>query len=172
MAESVSPRQQARYSAALARALEIAGPRRPVRVIALLQPNHDPARLREALSAFQMVTGRRPAPGMIELEVRIADLDRLAEREDLFRYFDTPDRLYGQAVSEDAPEVAFRLRALDPERMRRAVEAAGGRVAGRSGQGEFIGTLPSARLGDLLLEDTLEAIEVTGVVAGRAQASA
>jgi hypothetical protein len=160
MAAADPSADEAIYSLALARLIEIQGPRTPLRVIAVLAKRHDEQTMRALLSEHQMLTGREPGPRLLELQLVMADLDRLAGHADVFCWFDAADKLHGDAVADPAAATAFRLYSSDVTAARAAVDGAGGRVAGQSGEGTLIGTVPAAGLAELLRCDAIQSIRV------------
>ncbi len=134
----------------------------PQRVVALAADGADPAAL-EAFFAENVEWIARPkGVGLFEVMVRDADMDTLAQKTDLIQWLDDATRLHGQKIEDANATAVLAIHAHDAAAARAGIQEAGGRVAGQAADGSMLGSIPAARLGQLLKIDAIEAIEVTG----------
>ncbi|MHC4393313.1 MAG: hypothetical protein ACYS22_18630 [Planctomycetota bacterium] len=101
-------------------------------------------------------------PGIFEARLTPDDIGQVTAKEGLFRWVDASGPLTGEVVTDPSATLAVKVFARAGASLKDPVAALGGRLSGQGSDGGYLGVVPGKALGDLLMCDGLEAIEVTG----------
>jgi hypothetical protein len=101
-------------------------------------------------------------PGVFEARLTPDDIGKVTAQKNLFRWVDASGPLTGETATDLSATLAVKVFARAGASIKDRVAGLGGRLTGQGSDGGYLGVVPAKALGEVLMCEGLEAIEVTG----------